>query len=261
MNSSYKRLRDDLDSLGVCHGDFLVVHSSLKSMGYVEGGAECVVSALRDAVGDKGTLLFPTFTYRSSYNDSFFSNELTPSCVGLISEVFRKTDGVKRSNHPTHSVAIRGPLTAELFRDEELDDTPMGEHSPYRRLATFKAKILMLGCSIRHNSYMHALEEEGNVIYSLREHQQYTVVNESRNTYLRMVRRHNFVRPNGLIVQRYDRAVSVVSDDDIKNGFIHGAESIMFDSVALREKVLRKMKEDPLYFVDDEGGFYPELKK
>ena len=42
--------------------------------------------------------------------NSFFSNKDTPSCVGLITETFRKIDGVFRTNHPTHSVAIRGKL-------------------------------------------------------------------------------------------------------------------------------------------------------
>ena len=84
MNESYRILRSDLENIGVCPGDVLVVHSSLKSMGYVDGGARCVISALRDAIGEEGTLVFPTFTYRTSYKESFYSNKDTPSCVGLI---------------------------------------------------------------------------------------------------------------------------------------------------------------------------------
>ena len=78
---SYKQLVSDLLNIGIGAGDTVVVHSSMKSMGYVEGGAECVIAALADVVGTEGTLMFPTFTFATSYGDSFFSNKDTPSCV------------------------------------------------------------------------------------------------------------------------------------------------------------------------------------
>ncbi len=259
MNSSYNILRADLEKMGIGEGDVLVVHSSMKSMGYVEGGAECVIKAMSDAIGESGTLIFPTFTYRTSYNDSFFSNKETPSCVGLLSETFRHCEGVYRTNHPTHSVGIRGALLQTLIEGEEEDDTPMGIHSPYRKLASVRAKILMLGCHLSHNSFMHALEEDANAIYALRDHQEFTIVNAEGEKYTRRVRRHNFVRPDGVVAQRYERAVDVLCEGvDYKRGVIHGADAVLYDAAVLKEKVLKKMEESPLYFVDDLGGYYPE---
>ena len=63
MHTSYEKLRADLENIGVRPGDVLVVHSSLKSMGHVEGGAECVIAALTDAIGPEGTLILPAFTF------------------------------------------------------------------------------------------------------------------------------------------------------------------------------------------------------
>ena len=260
MNDSYNRIRQDLELLGIVRGDVLVVHSSLKSMGYVEGGAACVIDALSDAIGKEGTLMFPTFTYRTSYVDSFYSNKETPSCVGLISETFRHADGVIRTNHPTHSVAIRGRLAYDMIQDEEVDDTPMGPRSPYRRLPSVNAKILMLGCGTAHNSFMHAVEEEANAVYSLRDHQTYTVVDAQGRIGLRRVRRHNFARADGTITQRYDRAIDVLDIGDYSCGSVCGAASVWMDSVALKAKALKKMREFPLYFVDDPNGYYPEYR-
>ena len=256
MNRSYEILRKDLEAAGVRSGDVLVVHSSLKSMGMVEGGAECVISALSDAIGREGTLIFPTFTYRTSYQDLFYSNKETPSCVGLISETFRKTDGVFRTDHPTHSVALRGRLVAQLVENELLNDTPMGKNSPYRRLPDVGAKILALGCSLSHNSFMHALEEEAGVEYALGDHKEYTVIDADGNVLKRRIRRHKFIHPDRRIYQRYDRTLSVLDEGDYRIAKIHGAESVLIDSVALKEKALKKMKENPLYFVDDPSGFY-----
>lgn len=257
-NPSYQQLVRDFKNIGIGAGDTVVVHSSMKSMGYVQGGPHCVIAALLAVLGEQGTLAFPTFTYEPSYADSFYSNKETPSCVGLLSETFRKMDGVYRTNHPTHSVALCGRLTTMLVQDEELDDTPMGVHSPYQRFADVGAKILMLGCSLDHNSFMHAMEEAAGVEYALRGHQEYTVVDAEGNTSTRRVRRHNFKRPNGVICQRYKRSLDVLDDGDYKRATIHGAESVLIQCAALKEKALKKMKTDPLYFVDDPNGLYKD---
>ena len=43
MNTSYEILISDLKKLGIGEGDVLVVHSSMKSMGYVDGDRKSVV--------------------------------------------------------------------------------------------------------------------------------------------------------------------------------------------------------------------------
>ena len=258
INKSYETLVNDFKNIGIKAGDVLVVHSSLKSMGNVDGGAETVINALIDVLGKDGTLIFPTFSFTPCNETSFFSNKDTPSCVGLISETFRKMKGVYRTNHPSHSVGIMGKLTYELTENELLNDTPMGIYSPYRRLASVGAKILMLGCTLHSNSYMHALEEDAGVEYALRGYQEYTIVDENGKEFKRSIRRHNFVRPNGTVAQRYDRTLDVLDEGDYKIADIHGAKSVLIDSVALKEKALKKFKECPLYFVDDLNGIYKD---
>ena len=54
-------LARDLRDLGVEPGDILFVHSSLKSLGPVNGGAGTVIDALEDAVGPEGLVLMPSF--------------------------------------------------------------------------------------------------------------------------------------------------------------------------------------------------------
>ena len=49
MKYSKSDLLKDFKSGGVKSGISLIVHSSLKSIGYAEGGAEAVIGALRDA--------------------------------------------------------------------------------------------------------------------------------------------------------------------------------------------------------------------
>src|SRR5688500_10428768 len=97
-------ITEDLHRLGLAVGDALVVHSSLRSIGPVEGGAEAVVAALLDVVGERGLLVAPTFTYRGERFDPLTE----PGLTGRIAEAVRSWPGALRSWHPTHSVAAIG---------------------------------------------------------------------------------------------------------------------------------------------------------
>ena len=66
MNKSFEILCKDFVSIGIKKGDTVMVHSSLSSMGNVEGGAQTVIEALKEVVGVEGTLLFPAFTFSTS---------------------------------------------------------------------------------------------------------------------------------------------------------------------------------------------------
>ncbi|MBE6687718.1 MAG: AAC(3) family N-acetyltransferase [Ruminococcaceae bacterium] len=252
MNNSFKTICNDLISLGLNKGDSVIVHSSLSSMGYVEGGAQTVIDALTEVVGEEGTVLFPAFTYSTAYADSEFSVNDTPVCIGKIAETFRHNPGVLRSFHPTHSVCARGKHAADFVKNHGEDDTPMGVNSPYRKLPAYKAKILLLGCSTKSNSFLHALEEVADACYALTDSMQtYKMTDENGNVTMKGIHRHNFVRPEGKIVQRYDRAIDVLNEGtDYFVGEIHGAVSYLFRSEILQEKAVAKMKTDTFFFVD-----------
>ena len=49
-----------LHSLGIGHGDILLCHSSLKSIGHLEPGPEAAIEAMLEVLGPKGTLVVPT---------------------------------------------------------------------------------------------------------------------------------------------------------------------------------------------------------
>ncbi|MDZ4184357.1 MAG: AAC(3) family N-acetyltransferase [Desulfuromonadales bacterium] len=53
----------------------------------------------------------------------------------------------------------RGRRLHEMLDDHGLDGTPCGPHSPFRKLAETNGKIILLGCGLRPNTTMHALEE------------------------------------------------------------------------------------------------------
>ena len=60
---TFEQLLEGFRHLGVEQDDPLLVHSSYKSFGEVEGGPQTVVRALEGALGPQGTLIMPTFNF------------------------------------------------------------------------------------------------------------------------------------------------------------------------------------------------------
>jgi aminoglycoside 3-N-acetyltransferase len=154
------RLVSDFRSLGLKPGDRLALHSSLKSIGFVVGGPQTVVRALQDVVGPDGTILMPVF---SRPRERFVMAE-TPSRTGTVTEAFRTMDGVVRSSHPTHSVAVWGADAGTIAEGHE-QATGLGEDSPFHRLARMGGLVVLLGCDSRSSSLIHVAEAIARVPY------------------------------------------------------------------------------------------------
>ena len=114
--NDFKIIKNDLIALGLCKGDSVLIHSSFKSVGYVDGGIQTLVDAISDCIGSNGTLLVPTLSYEHVPMDNpIYNHAQTPSCVGAVSEYIRKMPGAKRSIHPTHSCAAIGDKKDKHF--------------------------------------------------------------------------------------------------------------------------------------------------
>ena len=59
-------LINKFSQLGIKQGDTLLVHAYLSSLGYVVGGAETLFLALRDVIGEQGTIVVPSQTVEIS---------------------------------------------------------------------------------------------------------------------------------------------------------------------------------------------------
>jgi aminoglycoside 3-N-acetyltransferase len=156
-----------LARLGVAPGDTLFVHSSLKSLGYVEGGALAVIGALQDAVGPQGTLLLPTYylpggTLRATcaMPGYVFDPRRHGTHMGRLPEAFLASDAIQRSIHPTHSVSAWGRHAADLTEAHHRAPSIFGMGSPWQRfIGREHAKVLGLGISMGPVTFYHALED------------------------------------------------------------------------------------------------------
>jgi aminoglycoside 3-N-acetyltransferase len=161
---SKAQLIDQFRALGLRGGMDLMVHSSLRRVGKVSGGADAVLDAMIEILGPDGTLILPTHTWATVTRDQpVYHVRHTPSCVGALTEVFRKRDGVIRSLHPTHSVAAIG-ARAQQYTEGQLDvESPCPADSAYGRICANDGHILLLGVTMMNNTTLHYIEEEASL--------------------------------------------------------------------------------------------------
>lgn len=131
---------------GIQKGDNVFLHSSWDSFYNYSGSVKELVAALIELVGENGTIAMPAFPYtKGMKNAPIFNIKRTMSGAGLITEVFRRSDGVLRSRNVRHSVCAKGPLAKYLTVDHQKSITCFDEMSPYYRICEKRFKILSLG--------------------------------------------------------------------------------------------------------------------
>ena len=154
-------LQCTFSDLGLLRGDVIFIHSSLSSLGNVEGGADTVVEALLGALGPEGTLVAPTFTFNTKKR--VFDPAADPSGMGHISETVRTHPRAVRSVHRYHSVAAVGRLAKEITATH--GPSAWAGDSPFWQLYTLDARIFLLGVTYQTCTFFHVIEQLVHVPY------------------------------------------------------------------------------------------------
>ncbi len=162
MTIDLSTIEQQIIECGIAKGDIVLLHSSLKSIGFVKGGADTVIDAFLNVLGTAGTLLMPSFQAGSEFflveKGCRFDIRNSPSEVGTITECFRKRPGVMRSLSPTHCVAGIGARAKEILSDHEKCVIACGNGSPFHKICDLNGKIFLLGVSHESNTTLHFLE-------------------------------------------------------------------------------------------------------
>lgn len=163
-------IKAGLVKLGLKKGDNVGVHSSLSSFGVVDGGADTVIDALLEVVGNKGTIVMPTYSTNRievertpdevaasvtwKFKLLLYDPKETPCWTGAIPEAFRKRKGVLRSLHPVHSKAALGKHVKEIIEAED-----PSSRGCWKKLRDLDGYILLIGVTLDSCSSMHLAED------------------------------------------------------------------------------------------------------
>ncbi|MCZ6834207.1 MAG: AAC(3) family N-acetyltransferase [Planctomycetota bacterium] len=169
-------LREDILKIGIKPNATLMVHSSLRSIGWVLGGPSTLVQALLNVIGENGTLIMPAATPHCADPADWtmpqvpkawletarehlpiFDPLITPTSLGAIPETFRTWPGTQRSNHPLESVCARGALAEQITQTHPLAFSE-GRGGPFGKLYDLDSWILLIGVGFNRCTAMHFAE-------------------------------------------------------------------------------------------------------
>ena len=166
----------DLKNLGICPGQVLMLHVSVKAIGWILGGPDIVLQAIIDLITKKGTLMMmvswededniydllrwpekkqhlylkecPPFDPRTSRANRKYS---------ILAEYLRTRQGAYRSRHPEASFAAIGSKAKWITKNHPLN-YGYGIGSPLSKLCDAGGKVLMLGAPLNSVTLLHYAE-------------------------------------------------------------------------------------------------------
>jgi aminoglycoside 3-N-acetyltransferase len=174
-------IAEGLGSLGLDSTSSVLVHASLRSFGWVDGGAEAVCRAL---VGTCGTVMMVSGTWERTgvpappglvrpnnayYNAAswaafdealenavpFTPDQPVDSWLGRVAEIMRLGFAHERSTHPLFSFLAVGTHARQLIEAQRLE-WPLG---PIDALAELRGHVLLLGVGHTSNTTIHLAEQ------------------------------------------------------------------------------------------------------
>ncbi|MCB9094335.1 MAG: AAC(3) family N-acetyltransferase [Halobacteriovoraceae bacterium] len=161
---SKESLKKQLIAGGIHPGDVLELHSSLKALGNVQGGAETVINAILEVLGEKGTVLVPNYVgfqrlENANSEGDYIDLRTERGQQGIICETLRGLSNALRSSHPISSCSAVGAQAEYLTSGHQKDERICHEDSPLGRILKLKGKVVGIGVDMGPISFYHVLED------------------------------------------------------------------------------------------------------
>ncbi|KAB2970193.1 AAC(3) family N-acetyltransferase [Zoogloea sp.] len=155
-----------LRKCGVRPGSTLMVHSSWLPYNGFRGKPADAVRVFKGAVGEGGLLVMTSMPYHNMSSAQWLAKgkpmnvARSPSMMGLVSEVFRRSENVRRSLSPTHPLLAWGEDAEAFIEGHEHAERPFGAESPFGRLLEREAIILGFDAPFSTFTYTHFVEDQ-----------------------------------------------------------------------------------------------------
>ncbi len=149
------QLREALASLGLTGAQHLIVHSSLKSFGTLEGGADTLLGELEHATA---TLVAPAFSYQtllrgpdSPIHAQFHRDTRVSRDIGRLAQSMVERPDAERSFHPALSFVALGEHAGEVLSRQSLANP----YAPIGALYDLDGYALLVGVDHSSNTSIH----------------------------------------------------------------------------------------------------------
>jgi aminoglycoside 3-N-acetyltransferase len=257
-----RQLMRDLKKLGVRPGQTIMLHASVKAIGWIVGGPDAMLEALLDCLTPKGTLMMyvgweediEDFYSWSPERQTAYLAECPPFDPltsraqrkwSILTEYLRTRPGACRSGNPGASVAAIG-ANAQWITENHPLNYGYGHGSPLAKLCEASGKVLLLGASFATITLLHYSEHVASIPNKRTLHYKVPILREGKRTWVE--------------VEEYDTRISIVdweggdyfpiiAEDFIEAGYgrcarVGAALSYFFDAAALHSFAVHWMEQN-----------------
>jgi len=173
------QLAEAFQRLGVQAGDTLMLHASVKAVGWVVGGPDMILAALLDVLGEEGTLMMMVGWEEQVYHlpewpadrQAAYLAECPPFDPAtsranrrwsILAEYLRTWPGARRSDHPEKSMVAVGKR-AEWLTADHPRHYGFGAGSPLDKLCQAGGRVLLLGARFDSLTLLHHAEDQARM--------------------------------------------------------------------------------------------------
>ena len=164
LNKIYTRedILSELRRMNAPTDSIVLMHSSLRLIGKVEGGVDALLDTLIEYFTSGGGLFcIPTHTWKNLKNDITLDMNDPSTSLGALSDIAAADKRGLRSENPTHSMVVYGDRekAADFIKNEPFISSGTAADSCYGKLYSLGGYVLLVGVAHNRNTYLHAVEE------------------------------------------------------------------------------------------------------
>jgi aminoglycoside 3-N-acetyltransferase len=244
------QLVTDLKKLGIEAGQTVMLHASVKAIGWIVGGPDMVIQSLLDVLESQGTLMMLVSWEDSPYDLARWPKDCQKAYLeecpafdparsrayrkwSILTEYLRTWPGTFRSQHPDASFAAVGALARWITENHPLQ-YGFGPGSPLAKLCEVKGKVLLLGAPFDSLTILHYAEHLAKVPNKQVVHYKMPVLRDGKRVWVDI---EEFDTCGGILpgAAEYFNAIpqEYASLGRCRTGRVGTAESYLFDAADL----------------------------
>ena len=219
----------------------VLMHTSLRLVGEIEGGAEALLDAMLEYFTEEGGLFcVPTHTWHNLGGDITLDMNDTKTCLGAFSDLAAADKRGVRSENPSHSMTVFGDRerVLDFIKDEPYVTSWTSPEGCYGKIYREGGYILLVGVAHSKNTYLHCVDEMLGVPNRLTEETYSLAVKlTSGDIVKRQMKAFNtdYTSDISLRFPKYETAFRY--HGAIRDGFIGNAPAQLCDARIMKETV------------------------
>ncbi len=234
-----QNIHEQLQKMGILPTDTVLIHTSLRAIGPVEGGADGLIDAFLGYLSE-GLFLVPTHTWATVNQPPHIYNvKETVPCIGTLPKIAAGRKDGFRSLHPTHSIWGCGKDAKIFLQEEEHAQTPASPGGAWDRLAEAGAKILLIGVGLDKNTFIHSVEEVAQIPDRLKEEPyDVTILDYNGNVLVHPYHRHFCSRSRDVSMQYVNFEEPLLYHEAMAFGTLGNAQVRIVDAAKCKKVLL-----------------------